>query len=326
MRLTIVVGDEKATELDLDSPTPRKDDNDHLQVIAHPEVRGQFRVSRYELFKIIIIELQSEKSYTLELVSDDKQAEMFFLLEGEISCQFKVSAKSIHGKGPSHNICYASDSQRTIEVTDTKFKCLIIEYALPHFMEYLEDIPRFRDFRLKIMKNEPGVLYSEFEGLNEDMRQLLHEIECCSSDCPFQCIHIKIKVLELLLNQFKYSSPVHPVSDDVPEHEYDKIIRAKSFIEANFTDPPGIPELARQVGSNEFYLKKGFKSITGNTVYGYVQHLKMNKAVELLQEKDRTIQQVAEAVGYKYAQHFSTAFKKKYGMTPGDYKKLHVIE
>lgn len=324
MRLTIFAEDRQATELDLDRRTPRKDDNDHAQFIEHPQIKGRYRVSRYELFKIIIIELRSGHTRSLELMTDESHAEMTFVLEGKINYQISSSQKTIQAESPSHNISYTTEGNRKIELKSENLKLMIIEYSLPHFLEYLSDTPRFNDFRATIAKDQPGFVYSGFESLNANMKQLVHEIECCSSDCPFKCIHIKIKVLELLLNQFE-NSPVHEAqSTELSKCENQKICQAKAIVEANFTDPPGLSELARQVGSNEFYLKKGFKTMTGKTVYGYIQDLKMNKAVELLKENDWTIQQVAESVGYKYAQHFSTAFKKNYGMTPGNYRKMHL--
>lgn len=324
MRLAILMEGRKVDELNLGMCTPKNDDNDHYQILENTRVHGRYRVSRYELFKIIVIELQSENTCSLELTYYESYAEMSFVLEGKISCWFNNSEEGLHAESPSHNIYYATKGSRKIDPRSENLKLMIIQYSPPHFLEYLTETPRFSDFRTSIKRDQPGFLYPGFEGLNANMKQLIHELECCSSDCPFKCIHIKIKVLELLLNQFE-NSPIRETSpSELSECENQKICKAKAIVEANFTAPPGLSELARQVGSNEFYLKKGFKTITGNTVYGYIQDLKMKKAVELLKENDTTIQQVAEAVGYKYAQHFSTAFKKNYGMSPGKYKKLHL--
>jgi len=59
-------------------------------------------------------------------------------------------------------------------------------------------------------------------------------------------------------------------------------------------------------------------------LYRYIQDLKMNKAVELLNAKKSTLPPSAEAVGYKYAQHISTTFKKNYGVTSRKYNKMHL--
>ena len=78
--------------------------------------------------------------------------------------------------------------------------------------------------------------------------------------------------------------------------------------------------LARQAGTNEFTLKKRFKEIFGTTVFGYWNNLKMEKARHMLLHEDVPVSLVAEKTGYKNQPHFSTAFKKKYGIFPGKLK------
>ncbi|MCD8538528.1 MAG: helix-turn-helix transcriptional regulator [Leadbetterella sp.] len=47
----------------------------------------------------------------------------------------------------------------------------------------------------------------------------------------------------------------------------------------------------------------------------------MEKAREMLETTDLNVSEVAEKVGYKNPQHFSTAFKRKYGVLPSSLKK-----
>ncbi|MEL6535368.1 MAG: AraC family transcriptional regulator, partial [Bacteroidota bacterium] len=67
-------------------------------------------------------------------------------------------------------------------------------------------------------------------------------------------------------------------------------------------------------------LKKGFKTLFGNTVFGYWHVQKMDYARNLLLDDAITVADVAEQVGYKNPQHFSTAFKRHYGVSPGKVK------
>jgi AraC-like DNA-binding protein len=43
----------------------------------------------------------------------------------------------------------------------------------------------------------------------------------------------------------------------------------------------------------------------------------MQEAKKLLMDDHKSIHEVSEYCGYQYVQHFSTAFKKKFGVTPG---------
>jgi AraC family transcriptional regulator len=81
-------------------------------------------------------------------------------------------------------------------------------------------------------------------------------------------------------------------------------------------DPITIRELSRKVGTNECYLKKGFKAIFGTTIFDFYQNERMQYARYLLYEKGLTVTQVSDTLGYSSISHFSTAFKKHTGIKP----------
>lgn len=70
------------------------------------------------------------------------------------------------------------------------------------------------------------------------------------------------------------------------------------------------------MGINEYDLKKGFKEQFGRTVFGYLGEQRMSLAYELLKTKTQTIGEISSVVGYKNPQHFSSAFKKRFGLSP----------
>jgi AraC-like DNA-binding protein len=51
-----------------------------------------------------------------------------------------------------------------------------------------------------------------------------------------------------------------------------KIKKAKEIIIANMAEPPGLQELADEIGLNLKKLKMGFKQIYGDTVYGFFDY------------------------------------------------------
>ena len=53
----------------------------------------------------------------------------------------------------------------------------------------------------------------------------------------------------------------------------------------------------------------------------YLTNFRMEKAKELLIHTNEKIYRVAELTGYQNSQYFVTAFKKKMGITPAEYRK-----
>ena len=87
----------------------------------------------------------------------------------------------------------------------------------------------------------------------------------------------------------------------------------------NLESPPGLKELARWAGLNEYQLKAGFKEIYGNTVHGYLTDHRLDHARLLLDTKKYQVAEVAYQIGHTNPSHFIAAFKKKFGVTPKKY-------
>lgn len=96
----------------------------------------------------------------------------------------------------------------------------------------------------------------------------------------------------------------------------DTIIRAREILLQRIGEPITIKELSRKVGTNECYLKKGFKEMFGTTIFEFYQSQRMEHAKYLLYEKGVSVTEVSALLGYSSISHFSTAFKKHTGLKP----------
>jgi len=74
------------------------------------------------------------------------------------------------------------------------------------------------------------------------------------------------------------------------------------------------------VGINEYKLKKGFKETFGTTVFGYLSDTRLDIAKNELLANRKTAGELALELGYSSLQHFSGAFKKKFGASPSKLK------
>ncbi|PHR61513.1 MAG: hypothetical protein COA47_05810 [Robiginitomaculum sp.] len=95
-----------------------------------------------------------------------------------------------------------------------------------------------------------------------------------------------------------------------------KILEAQRILVENYKSPPTINNLARQVGLNRSSLCAEFKEIFGITIFEFCQEFRMNKARELLLDRNLQISQVSALIGYEHATNFTVAFKKKFGFLP----------
>jgi AraC family transcriptional regulator len=110
---------------------------------------------------------------------------------------------------------------------------------------------------------------------------------------------------------------------DLPAHKFlanefdrQKIVKAREILLQHIGEPITIKELSRKVAMNQSYLKTGFKTLFGTTIFDFYQSQRMQHAKYLLYEKSLTVTDVSFMLGYSSISHFSTAFKKHTGLKP----------
>ncbi|ASL46045.1 Transposon Tn10 TetD protein [Burkholderia sp. AD24] len=99
-----------------------------------------------------------------------------------------------------------------------------------------------------------------------------------------------------------------------------RIRRVTDYIRANLVGDLAISELAAQAGLSSFHFARVFRRETGETPHQFVTRLRLEEAARLLRATDQTVLQIALAVGFENASHFSVQFKRGYGVTPLAYR------
>ena len=97
---------------------------------------------------------------------------------------------------------------------------------------------------------------------------------------------------------------------------YDRIRR---HMREHFRRIRTIGQLAEEVGVEAAYLSRVFRRFHGTAPYPYLTRLKMHHAASLLLTPGTLVQDVAEALDYSSAFHFSRSFKSVYGVSPAHF-------
>lgn len=105
------------------------------------------------------------------------------------------------------------------------------------------------------------------------------------------------------------------------EEIHRRITESINYIHSYFHRDLSIPELARVSCMSEFHFLRCFKSLTGTTPHQFISRLRLEKAAELLALETISASDVAYAVGFHDASSFGRIFKKKYQLSPIQYRK-----
>ena len=96
---------------------------------------------------------------------------------------------------------------------------------------------------------------------------------------------------------------------------------ALSAIHDRVSTPWTVESLAEAAGMSRSAFAARFKELLGQTPLEYVTDWRMQKAMQLLQQRDKKLVDVARSVGYESDAAFSKAFKRVVGANPGEYLK-----
>ncbi|MDQ0229379.1 response regulator transcription factor [Metabacillus malikii] len=98
--------------------------------------------------------------------------------------------------------------------------------------------------------------------------------------------------------------------------------RAQQYIQAHYTESKmTLERVANTLNVSPVYLSRVIKQELGVSFVHLVTNLRIKKSVELLQNTELAIVEIAEKVGYETQHYFSTSFKKVIGVSPNKYRK-----
>lgn len=104
---------------------------------------------------------------------------------------------------------------------------------------------------------------------------------------------------------------------------YDKISIVNTiieFINENYMRELSLDVISQNMYLSPAYISKIFKEETGESPINYLIKVRLAKAADHIKEGNMTIKEVASAIGYNDAYHFSKLFKKYYGYPPSAIK------
>ncbi|WP_161964221.1 helix-turn-helix domain-containing protein [Chitinophaga flava] len=265
----------------------------------------------------------------VDLVSPDDFVEMHFSLGGRLTAKNTVLQDLSMFDQLQHNLFavpansitnyHYSASNEPVVMLEILFRKEYFE-GIMHEQSALHNIMLDHISRKEIMAAE-----QRHAGISPQMLSVLSDIIYCKRTGYYKKLFLEARIMELFLLQTESleersgrggCSFLCDFSADV-----DKIYFVKEMIDKDPIADYSLIGLSKKAGLNTFKLKKGFKEIFGETVFGYIQELKMEKARRMLLDEGMQVNEVAYMLGYNSPNNFSTAFRKKFGLTPGKMKQ-----
>lgn len=258
------------------------------------------------------------KDCTFEDCRQDEKALVFSVITSGNACEIIGGQHVEHGAGSVNMGIMSRNNEHILQLAaNSRFEKISIMMSESDFKMYNERYPIIFSRYVKHFESAKpyvGVVIDTSGKILEAARDLQNSVFSRSIN-PY---YVEGLIVECLVNYY-YEQFHQPLPDNYTICR--KIFKARDLLTENFKNPPTLRELAAEVGTNECTLKKVFKQMFSMTAFDYLNDLRMNKAARYLADNTLQINEIANELGFSSQSHFCTAFRKKYGVTPKEYRE-----
>ncbi len=301
------------------------------QRIAHnfPKQLGHGYYQEFDLrgdIELAIADYCLHDDLTLQLPEREHCLEYsFFLLEerGDRHNSHRAGEYVLYGSGTAPQERYSLPGHRHIRSVDIHITaeqlCSFIatpDGSLPNSLSHL-------------VRSANDPYYIRSGTITPAMNGVLQQLWACSYQGIMQRLYLESKIWELTALLIEQEITLQDgalaklaegiVYPALKSEDVERIYQAREILRAHLDQPPSLLELARQVGLNDYALKRGFRQVFKTTAFGCLHQLRMERARQLLTETDMTIADVSYAVGFANRGYFAASFRKQFGLNPKSY-------
>ena len=119
----------------------------------------------------------------------------------------------------------------------------------------------------------------------------------------------------------KISDASRNVESKKQESSLSMVEKAKEYMQENYAKDLSLDDVSKTVNISPYYFSKLFKEEEGRNFIDYLTEIRIDKAKELLMDKNLSMKEICAAVGYSDPNYFSRSFKKNVGVTPTEYRE-----
>ena len=169
-------------------------------------------------------------------------------------------------------------------------------------------------------RKDPFITLETPQVMKPVIYQCIHDYLNCPYTGVLGAAYKDNIILNLLIHQLASFTGIEKESGDkganLSRADIDLLNDIKAYLDQHYLEVGSMQQLTRKFFINSFKLKHGFKKLFSNSVMKYIDEQKMNYAHTKLQHDRVDITDVADELGYKHCNNFSSAFKKRFGYSP----------
>jgi AraC-like DNA-binding protein len=222
----------------------------------------------------------------------------------------------------SHNFKFDPNNEfRHLCLANTELDFLHFSYSPRFLHQLLPENERWAEVLQEKIERKERVVGDRFAPISLAQEQALANIFNTPLTGKLGYMMIETSIIQVILLQM-YSLFHKEEAFKEPsagKRDIELMQELKNYLNSRFLDDHTISGLAQQFGTNSNKLMTLFKKLFGKSIFEYLTDQRMEHARKLLQEEGLLVTEVSRNIGYKNPNHFSTAFKRRFGVNPSVY-------
>ena len=202
---------------------------------------------------------------------------------------------------------------------------LVIQFSNA-FMNSLFDLQRimhfYRNLHVLCINAHPE-LVAQLRGIAERMKEIFfsggpdRELRCCMLLMEF--------MLTLDMHREEFAPELKGGAAGYADTVMRRMIMVTDYIKHNLTaDDLSQGAMAEMAGISKDYFSRIFRSVTGMNYSKWLNAIRLEKATELLADKEKTLTEIAMLSGFQSISTFNRVFHAEKGMAPSEYRDLKI--
>ncbi len=174
----------------------------------------------------------------------------------------------------------------------------------------------------------PIIMLTAKAGLDDKIEGLETGIDAYLTK-PFSAKELRVQIKNLIIQRkqlrkkFAKATVIKP--SEVTTASVDQLFLEKTikFIETNFENEQfGVEQLAKYIGMSVSQLNRKLNALVNQPAGQLIRSLRLQRAADLLKQNTGNVAEICYKVGFNDQAYFSRAFKKQFGVSPSEYKKV----
>lgn len=274
----------------------------------------QINQTNYFPFKLFLFE--SKETDRLIATHWHESTELIYCVEGELNA--RVSNTLYHMEAGDVLMINSNIAHSTWSPTENKV--LVIQFP----KEMMEKLSLGVYGKSKVIKIDPSVRNENKENyprLINILTKIILDYENTNDNNYWKIMSNIYLLFEIITNHFMvdYSENNKLMDKSKSLVQMQAIVE---YIQENYQENLTLDQISSFFNYNSSYFSRIFKKNFGVNYSDYLKSVRLEKSYKLLQNKNLSIITIALDVGFNSSKAFNTAFKKKFGYTPHQYRLL----